>query len=163
MKNWKRAGTCVVAGMLLCGSSLTVMAEEVEPAGYHVYDVQEAEVSDTWYGIARGDYLHSGISKLREDESVGHVVCSGHTFAHRDCDRVYVRIYLDKSNTAASGTWGNVNYWTAEVFEDSLASASSGVYKVTRDKYYRVQGAHSVTEGDLTEATNTCTDALYVD
>lgn len=160
---WKRTGTFAVAGMLLCGSSLTVMAEEVEPAGYHVYDVQEGEVSDTWYGIARGDHLRSGISKLKEDSSAGYVLCSGHTFAHRDCDRVYVRIYLDQSDTAASGTWGTIDYWTGEVFEDSLASAASGVYKVDRNQYYRVTGAHSVTEGETTETTMTCTNALFID
>lgn len=159
----KRAGTCAFAGMLLCGSSLTAMAEEVEPAGYHVYDVQEGEVSDTWYGIARGAYLHSGISKLKEDSSVGHVACSGHTVAQRDCDRVYVRIYLDQSDTAASGTWGTIDYWTGEDFETALVSASSGVYKVDRDQYYRVTGAHSVTEGETTETTMTCTDALFID
>lgn len=163
MEIWKRAGTCAVAGMLLCGSSLTAMAEEVEPAGYHVYDVQEDEATDTWYGTARGAYLHSGISKLKEDSSAGYVLCSGHTFAHRDCDRVYVRIYLDQSDTAASGSWGTIDYWTGEVFEDSLASAASGSYKVTKDQYYRVTGVHSVTEGETTETTGTCTDALYVD
>lgn len=160
---WRRTGTLAVAGMLLCGSSLTVMAEEVEPAGYHVYDVQEGEVTDTWYGIARGAYLRSGISKLKEDASAGHVACSGHTVAQMNCDRVYVRIYLDQSDTAASGTWGTIDYWTGEAFDTALVSASSGVYKVDRNQYYRVTGIHSVTEGETTETTMTCTDALYVD
>lgn len=164
-KTWKTVGTLTLVGTMLFGSSLCVSAEEVTPAGYHVYDVQEREATDTWYGISRGAYLHSGISKIKEGDSAGYAVCSGHTFAHTDCDRVFVRIYLDQSATATTGTgsWGNVNYWTGEAFEAGLVSASSGSYKVDRDYYYRVQGVHSVTEGDLTETTTTCTDALYFD
>lgn len=159
---WKVQGILFAAAVMCLGSSIPVHAEEVEPAGYHVYDVQDDEVSDTWYGIARGDYLNAGIVKILKDDK-SHAVCSGHTLAHRTCDRVYVRIYLDKSDTAKSGTWGNVNYWTGTVNNGSMASASSGSYKITRKKYYRVQGVHSVTEEKLTETTMTCTDALYFD
>lgn len=163
-KTWKTVGTLALAGTMLFGSSICVSAEEVNPAGYHVYDVQENEVTDTWYGIARGTYLHSGISKLKEGDT-GYAVCSGYTLAHSDCDRVYIRIYLDKSvdGTTGTGSWGNVNYWTGEAFEAGYASAASGSYKVDRDYYYRVQGVHSVTEGELVEATNTCTNALFFD
>ena len=58
---WKTKCALALTGVLLFGSSIPVYAEEVEPAGYHVYDVQDDEVSDTWYGIARGDYLRAGI------------------------------------------------------------------------------------------------------
>lgn len=157
---WKKRGAVILAGILLLGSSLPVCAEETEPAGYHVYEVQEDEASDTWYGIARGDYLQSGNSSITKKDST-HAAASGSTFAHRDCDRVYVRIYLDKSSTGTGG-WGNVNYWTATTKGGSTASVSSGSYKITRGRYYRAQGAHSVTQGGKTEATNTCTDALYI-
>lgn len=158
---WKKQGALILAGIMLFGTCLSVSAEEVTPAGYHVYDVQEDEAEDTWYGIARGSYLQAGSSKLSKVDSK-HVTCSGNTFAHKVCDRVYVRIYLDKSDTAKSGSWENLNYWTGESFEDSTASVSSGSYKVSTKNYYRVQGAHSVTEDDYTEATNTCTNALYI-
>ena len=36
-------------------------------------------------------------------------------------------------------------------------------YEIARDKYYRAQGSHSVTEGETTEVTTTCTNALYFD
>ena len=160
-RTWKTIGALALAGSMLIGSSLIVFAEEVNPVGYHVYDVQEKEVTDTWYSIAKGAYLRSGITKLKEG-STGYAVCSGHTVAQMDCDRVYVRIYLDQSANGTSG-WGNVNYWTGEAFEAALVSASSGSYKVDRDRYYSVQGVHSVTEGSTTETTTTCTDALYFD
>ena len=121
---WKKRGAVILAGILLLGSSLPVCAEETEPAGYHVYEVQENEASDTWYGIARGDYLQSGVSKVSKKDST-HAVASGSTFAHSDCERVYVRIYLDKSSTGTGG-WGNVNYWTGTTKGGSTASVSSG-------------------------------------
>ena len=51
--------TMLLAGItiLTVGISTPVSAEEYEPAGYHVYDVQEEEATDTWYGVARGDYF----------------------------------------------------------------------------------------------------------
>lgn len=158
---WKKRGALILTGIMLLGACLPVSAEEVTPAGYHVYDVQEDEAEDTWYGIAKGSYLQAGSSKLSKVDS-SHVTCSGNTFAHRECDRVYVRIYLDKSDTAESGTWGNVNYWTGEANNKGNVSVSSGSYKVPTKKYYRVQGVHSATEEDYTETTTTCTDALYV-
>lgn len=158
----KRAALLAVAGILTLGSSLPVLAAEeevIEPAGYHVYDSTEDSETDTWYGIARGSYLKSGTSKLSKKDST-HALCTGHTYAYSDCDRVYVRIYLDKSDTAASGSWGTVNYWTGTAKNATMASVSSGSYSVTKNKYYRVKGAHSVTEGSTTEATDTCTDAI---
>lgn len=151
----------LLVGIILLGSSLTVCAEEITPAGYHVYDVQENEVTDTWYGIARGDYLRSGSSKLTED-SKGYARCSGTTYAHRDSDRVYVSIFLDQSDNGVDG-WGTIDYWTNEALNDSTVSVKSGVYKVERNKYYRVKGGHSVTQGGKVEETTTCTDALRFD
>lgn len=158
---WKKRGALLLAGMMLFGSCLSVSAEEVTPAGYHVYEVQEDEAEDTWYGIAKGSYLQAGSAKLVKKDST-HAACSGHTFAHKVCDRIYVRIYLKKSSTGTGG-WDNVDYWTGETFNGSTASASSGSYKVAKNKYYCVEGAHSVTENDYTEATDTDTDALYFD
>ena len=43
-----------------------VCAEEEEPAGYHVYETHQDEVSDTWYGIARGDHLQAAVAKLTQ-------------------------------------------------------------------------------------------------
>lgn len=159
---WKKIGAAIMMGSLLIGSSLGVSAEEIEPAGYHVYDVQEDQVSDSWYGISRGTHLQAAISKISKGSAAKYVTCSGTTFAHRACDRVYVRIYLDQSDNGTSGWW-TVNYWTDIANNNSTAHVSVADYQVTRNKYYSVQGSHSVTEGNDLEATTTCTDALYLD
>lgn len=160
--HWKKAGALIAMGVSLLGSSLYVSAEEIEPAGYHVYEVNEDEASDTWYGIARGTYLRAAASKLTKGSAAKYAACSGTTFAHRACDRVYVRVYLDQSDNGTDGWW-TVNYWTDTNYDNSTAHASSGDYEITRGKYYSVQGTHSVTEGDVVEGTTTCTNALYFD
>ena len=160
----KRTALLAVAGILTLGSSLPVLAadeEIIEPAGYHVYDSTEDSETDTWYGIARGTYLKSGESSITKVDST-HIISSGKTLGQVKADKVYVRVYLDKSDTGKSGTWGTVNYWTGTATNASVASVSSGSYKVTKNKYYRTTGAHSVTESGVTEATDTTTNSLLI-
>ncbi len=161
MRRWKAKSMFALVGLMLLGSSLTVCAEAEEPAGYHVYETQEDEASDTWYGTARGAYLQAAVSKLAHGKT-GYAVCSGTTFAHRDCEELYVRIYLDQSDIG-TGDWGTIDYWTGRSYNDGTATVSSGSYKIARDKYYSVRGIHSVFEGDIVETTTTCTNALYFD
>lgn len=164
---WKAGSAFVLMGVLFLGGSFAVCAEETEPAGYHVYETAEDETTDTWYSIARGAYLRAGIAKLKEGDSHEYAICGGHTLAHMDCARVYVAVFLDQSDNG-SDHWGTIDYWTNEVFNDSTVTVSSGPYKITLDKYYRVKGIHSVTTdlddpGNTTEATTTCTNALLFD
>ncbi len=148
-------------GILTVGISTPVSAEEYEPAGYHVYDVQEEEATDTWYGIARGDYLRAGIAKVKKGSKSGYAMASGTTLAHYDCDRLYVRIYLDESENGTDGWW-TLNYWTGNAYNDSVVTVGSGDYKVTKGDYYRVKGAHSVFQDDIVETTTTCTNAVPI-
>ena len=159
---FRKLGAVSLMAITLIGSCLNVSAEEIEPAGYHVYEVEDNYASDTWYGIARGDYLRAGLTKIKEGSASKYAACSSTTFAHRACDRVYVRIYLDQSDNGTSGWW-TVNYWTGENHNNSTAHVSVADYEITRDKYYSVKGSHSVTEGETTEVTTTCTNALYFD
>ena len=158
----RKIGAIAVMAITLFGSCLSVSAEEIEPAGYHVYDIQEDQASDSWYGVARGDFLQAAVSKVTKGSAAKYATCSGTTFAHQDCDRVFVRIYLDQSDNGTDGWW-TVNYWTGENYNSSMAHVSVADYEITRDKYYSVKGSHSVTEGGTTEVTTTCTNALYFD
>ena len=161
MRRWKAKSIFALVGLMSFGSSLTAFAEAEEPAGYHVYETQEDEASDTWYGIARGDYLQAAVAKLTHGKT-GYAICSGITYAHRDSEELYVRIYLDQSDNGKNG-WGTIDYWTGRAYNAGFATVSSGSYKITRDKYYSVKGVHSVFEGNIFETTTTCTDALYFD
>ena len=160
----KSAGTLLLMGTLMMGTGFAACAEEevVEPAGYHVYDTTDDSSTDTWYGIARGTYLKAGTSTITKEDST-HASGTGKTLAHSKCDRVYVRIYLDQSDTGKSGSWGTLDYWTGTATNATVATVSSGSYKVTKNKYYRVTGAHSATKGTTTESTTSCTNSLKFD
>ena len=71
-----------------------------------------------------------------------------------------MRIYLDQSSTGKAGSWGTLNYWTGTATDATVATVSSGSYKVTKNQYYRMTGAHSVTEDGYTESTDTTTNSL---
>lgn len=153
----RSAGTLLLMGTLMMGTGFAACAEEA--AGYHVYETTEDSATDTWYGVARGTYLKSGVTSITKKDST-HVAAAGSTEAHIRADKVYVRVYLDQSATAASGSWTTIDYWTGTATEASVATASSGSYKVSAGKYYRATGAHSVTEGKKTESTDSGTDAI---
>ena len=72
-----------------------------------------------------------------------------------------VRIYLDESANGTDG-WGTLNYWTANAYNKSMVTVSSGDYKITKGDYYSVKGAHSVFQDDIIETTTTCTDAIPI-
>lgn len=157
MHYWKKNSALILAGVLLLGSCLSVSAEETNPAGYHVYEVEDDYASDTWYGIARGDHLSTVNSTITKVDST-HVRVSGNTYAHHTCDDVRVRVYLDKSSDAKN--WGNLDYWSTVKTNATSAHVQSEDYEVPTGYYYRAQGAHSVTKGSTTEATDTGTNAL---
>lgn len=157
MHYWKRNSALILAGVLLLGSCLSVSAEETNPAGYHVYEVEEDYASDTWYGIARGDHLSTVNCKITKVDST-HVRVSGSTYAHHTCDDVRVRVYLDKSSDAKN--WNTLDYWTGITTNGTSASVQSEDYKVSTGYYYCARGSHSVTKGDDTETTYTGTNAL---
>lgn len=159
---YKKVAITAIMCVTFFASGLSVSAEDIEPAGFHVYDVQEDQASDNWYGISRGTYLRAAVAKIVKGSAAKYASCSGTTFAHQDCDRVFVRIYLDQSDNGTDGWW-TVNYWTGENHNSSMAHVSVADYEITRDKYYSVKGSHSVTESGTTEVTTTCTNALYFD
>lgn len=137
---------------------LTSYAEEIKAPGYHEYVTTEDEVIDTWYGIAKGTYLESGISGLNS-AGKAKVNVSGTTNAYSVCDKVKVAVYLDESDDGGKsfGTIGS--YYFEEANTTSCYGSKSNI-SVTSGWWYCVRGVHSVTEGSTTETTNTHTASL---
>ena len=133
-------------------------AEEVTVPGYHEYITTEDEVIDTWYGIARGTYLESGISGLK-DAGKGKVSESGTTTAHSVCDKVKAGVYLDES-TDGGKSFGTIGTYHFEKPNASSCHGSKADISVTSGRWYMVRGVHSVTEGSTTETTSTQTRAM---
>lgn len=137
---------------------LTSRAEEVTVPGYHEYVVTEDEVIDTWYGVARGTYLQSGTSGLK-DAGKAKVSVSGTTNAHSVCDYVKVGVYLDES-TDGGNSFGTVGSYYFEKKNALSCYGSKADISVTSGRWYMVRGVHSVTEGSTTETTSTQTRAM---
>ena len=161
MKKTFVTGMCFALGICIWSSQIiTSQAEEIVPPGYHVYTTTEDEVIDTWYGIARGTYLESGIVGLVE-AGKGKVNVSGTTNAHSVCDKVKVSVYLDQSINGKTGYGTIGSYYYAEENTNSCYGTESDI-SVTSGWWYMVRGVHSVTEGSTTETTSTQTSGMKV-
>lgn len=142
------------------GQILISHAEEITPPGYHVYTTTEKEVIDTWYGIARGTYLESGIVGLVE-AGKGKVNVSGTTNARSVCDKVKAGVYLDQSINGTTG-YGTIGVYHYEAENALSCHGSEANISVTSGWWYMVRGVHSVTEGSTTETTSTQTSGMKV-
>lgn len=133
-------------------------AENVTVPGYHEYVNTEDEAIDNWYGIARGTYLASGTSGIK-DAGKGKVNVSGTTNARSVCDWVKVAVYLDESLDGGS-SFGTIGIYHFEEQNTTSCHGSKSNISVTSGRWYCVRGVHSVTEGSTTETTSTQTKAM---
>lgn len=156
----KRIAMAMMGFMLLGGicniSTITSHAEDMP--GYHEYVNTEDEVIDTWYGIARGTYLRSGTSGLKQAGS-GKVNVSGTTNANKVCDSVKATVHLDESADGGSH-FGNIASYYYEEKNTSSCHGSEANISVTKGYKYHVRGVHSATKGSTTETTSTSTGVL---
>lgn len=146
-----------VAG-LWNSQTLTSCAEEITMPGYHEYITTENEVIDTWYGIAKGTYLESGIAGL-SNAGKAKVNVSGTTNAYSVCDKVKVAVYLDESDDGGK-SFGTIGSYYFEEQNTTSCYGSKSNISVTSGWWYCVRGVHSVTEGSTTETTSTQTKAM---
>ena len=150
----------VVTGLLsavLC-LGLTVLPVHAENiAGYHEKTVSVEEAEDTWYAVGRGTYLSYGTAKVSR-AGKAKVTISGSTIAHSVCDELKLALYLDESsNNSNYGTIGTYHYSDTQ---SGMLSGGETDLSVTSGYYYSVRGVHQAIEGNVTESTDTCTDAI---
>lgn len=156
----KKFLSLMLSVMLLAGCfQVNACAEEtVYPKVSHTYTATEDFASDEWSVDQRGAYLGNGTSSITREDST-HINISGCTNATQTCDNVKLVLYVERSTSYATG-YGNYKTYTYNA-EDvyQLVKEISNI-KVDRGYYYRVKGVHSVTEGNVTETTNSVTDPI---
>ena len=156
----KKIFSMFLAVMLLAGCfSANAYAEEtVYPKVIHSYTTTEDFSSDEWSIAQRGAYLLDGISSIARADNT-HIHISGFTNATQTCDKVRLILYVEQSESYATGyyTYKTYSYSADNVYQ--LGKEISGI-KVERGYYYRVKGVHSVTENGITETTNSVTDPI---
>ena len=136
----------------------TFAQEATYPRVSHVYTTTDDFASDEGSVDQRGAYLNNGTSTIARADST-HIHISGATNATQTCDKVKLVLYVERSTSYATG-YGNYRTYTFNA-EDvySLVKEISNI-KVDKGYYYRVKGVHSVTEGSVTETTNSVTDPI---
>lgn len=152
---------CMMLSMMLFAGCLNLpvfAAETTYPKVTHVYTSSEEYASDDWSVDQRGAYLLNGRSSISRADST-HIHISGNTNATQTCDKVRLTLYVERSTSYATGygTYKTYTYSADNVY--ALDKAISDI-KVDRGYYYRVTGVHSVTEGSVTETTNSVTDPI---
>ena len=132
--------------------------ETVYPKVIHSYTTTEDFASDEWSTAQRGAYLLSGRSTIAKPDST-HINISGNTNATQTCDKIILVLYVEQSESYATGyyTYKTYAYSAENVYQ--LSKAISDI-KVDRGYYYRVKGVHSVTENGITETTDSVTDPI---
>lgn len=156
----KRLLSLVLCVMLSVGCfGLNAFAEEATyPRASHVYTTTDDFASDEWCVDQRGAYLGSGTSAIARTDST-HISISGATNATRACDEIQLTLFVEQSSSYATGysTYKTYHYTAEDVY--SLAKEISNI-KVDKGYYYRVKGVHSVTEGSVTETTDSVTNPI---
>ena len=102
--------------------------------------------------------MGSGVSSIARADST-HINISGSTNAMQTCDKVRLTLYVEQSESYATGysTYKTYSYSADDVY--ALVKEISNI-SVERGYYYRVTGVHSVTEGSVTETTNSVTNPI---
>ena len=156
----KKFFSLLLAVMLLTGCfSANAWAEEtIYPKVIHSYTTTEDFASDEWSVAQRGVYLLSGRSAISRPDNT-HINISGNTNATQTCDKIRLTLFVEQSESYATGyyTYKSYSYSADNVYQ--LTKAISNI-KVDRGYYYRVKGVHSVTENGITETTNSVTNPI---
>lgn len=157
----KRLLSLVLSMALLLGCfQMNAFAQETTyPKVSHTYTTTEDFASDDWQVDLRGAYLGNGTSSIAKPDS-SHANISGCTNATRSVDTVRLTLYLEQSESYATGysTYKTYSYSANNVY--SLVKEISNI-SVERGYYYRVTGVHSVTHNGTIECTNSVTNPIY--
>lgn len=151
------AGLCMLL-LMTCLVNITTMKVQAEqPAGYHEKYTTEEVAEDAWYAVGRGVYLSYGSSSVQR-AGTAKVSISGSTNATRICDELKLALYLDESSD--NDSYGTIGVYHYTDTNDATLSGYESYIRVTSGYYYSVRGVHRVTEGSVSETTDTCTNAI---
>lgn len=136
-----------------------VQAEEIiYPKVYHVYTTEDEAMSDEWYVVQKGAYLLSGSCEIIRSSGTS-ITIAGVTNAVQDCDKVQLKLYVERSTSKTSGytTYKSYSYSANNAHQITKEVAN---IPVVRGYYYRIRGVHSVVEGSTTETTSSLSNPL---
>ncbi|MDO4295186.1 MAG: DUF6147 family protein [bacterium] len=107
---------------------------------------------------ARGDYIAVATVGLG-NEGNGKMAVISSTSSHTYCDRIRMKIYLDKYNESKD-TWENIKTFTYDVKSSDVGGNlhllnEEEIVTVQKGYYYRVRGVHTVYQNGKSENFST--------
>lgn len=127
----------------------------------------ETKARDIKNNYMRGSIISTGIAEIA-NEGGGDIQIALMTLAHKSCDMIRHKAYLDRWNETEE-IWQTVdNYDFFETKDDhpegnfSALTTTFVVLKQPTGHYYRVRATHTATYEGSTEMLNTRTDGLLI-
>ena len=111
---------------------------------------------DTSYSVLRGSNLNFGTTSIQKLAS-NKVGIYGITQCHHTCDKVYLKIYLERKVNGSYSTYKNWSFTAnsaTKLVKNIIVIVPSGYY-------YRVRGYHAAKDGSK-ESTTTLTSGILV-
>lgn len=127
----------------------------------------ETESKDVRNSVLRGAILSTAIAEI-ENEGNGNIGIFIQTLAHRECDQIRHKAYLDRWNEDYQ-SWEMVDSYAfdetkADYPDEPFTSLTSSftVLKQPTGYYYRVRGTHAVWLGGESETFSTRTNGILI-
>lgn len=153
----KALGIGAALGMLcmVWNVTMAVQASEiVEEMTETTEDFSEA----IGYPIMRASCLSAGTTKISKLSS-NSISVYGVSQCHKECDDVYLSLFLERK---VDGYYSTYKYWDYRT-TDATSLSKSLVVSVPSGYYYRVRGYHAAADGGSErESTSTLTSGIYV-
>lgn len=158
MNMWKKFA---VIGILAGGIVLNGVAPTYVEASSIIDEVTDLETTedfaeDTSYSRLRGNNLNYGSAKISKLAS-NKINVYGLTQCHKECDEVYLYLYLEQK---VNGSYGTYKSWKFDTQDATSLSKSINVI-VPSGYYYRIRGYHAAKDG-AKESTTTLTSGILV-
>lgn len=156
----KKVLSILLALSLAVGStSFSSQAAVLEsPMGFVTVTGDENGSVAMWTPAARGAYLAGGMSSIAR-ASVATVNISGSTEAHYTCDELELWLFLEQSESYATG-YSTYRYFKYKVQDEYTLGKEISNIKVEPGYYYRTYAVHRVTNNGVTETTDSITDPI---
>ena len=135
--------------LFLTLSSISVSADGLEDLGKEVDGsilTNEESAEAIWQNVARGSILNQGIGKISD---IGNrtVNIYGATLAYKTCDKLIVKMYLQRYDTATN----------------AASMSRSYNVKVKGGYYYRVRVGCVAQKGGTSESQMPVTNGIWID
>lgn len=153
----KMLGLGIMMGMM-CVTLNSPMVVHGSSILEKVTETTEDYAEATEHPILRSSCLSAGTAKISKLSS-NSISVYGLTQCHKNCDNLYLSLFLERKVDGYYATYKSWDYSTT----DATNLSKSLVVSVPSGYYYRIRGYHAASDsGSDKESTSTLTSGVYV-